>query len=165
MPSEQYIYHITVNTGHKHYSRLQYVDGKVVKLMQRWVADMIAGKQYAMTQQGNTACRIGQHNGKMAEFILAAGPFGRQTDILRFVVCRHSAVKTAAWTLAGGQGEPPTAPFLAANILVSGEEMMALGVTMDDIMMFADFERCLAWGWMAYRQAQTAAKNAAQQTK
>ena len=146
-----HLHHITINTGHSHRSTAAEIDPKVLSLMQPYLQDMLAGKQRAMTQSGNTSCRIGRHTGKMIEFVVAVGN-ERQTDALRFVVCRHSRAKAEAWALAGGSCNPPQTPFLAVNRLMPELQMLEHGATLPDIMMLADFERCIAWAWL---QSQT----------
>lgn len=146
-----HIHHITINTGHDHRSERSAVPDDIIDIMQQWLADMLAGRPRALTNNGNVACRVGRRNGKMIEFVIAVGD-AEQTDALRFVVCRHSKYKSEAWALAGGQGKPPQAPFLAANLLMSEYEMMQHGASFEDIMMLADFERCIAWAWL---QSQT----------
>ncbi|EGY52863.1 hypothetical protein [Neisseria shayeganii] len=142
-----HIHHITINTGHSHRSERGEVSDATIKIMQQWLADMLAGRPRAMTNTGNVACRVGRHNGKMIEFVVSIG-HAEQADALRFVVCRHSKAKAEAWALAGGAGNPPQTPFLAANLLMPELEMMQRGASFDDIMMLADFERCLAWAWL-----------------
>lgn len=142
-----HLHHITVNTGHSRRSERGEVSDDIIRIMRQWLDDMSAGGVRALTNNGNVACRLGRHNGKMAEFVVSIG-HGAQTDALRFVVCRHSKYKAEAWTLAGGQGNPPQTPFLAVKLLMPEAEMMTLGASLEDIFMLGDFERCIAWAWL-----------------
>ena len=147
-----HLHHITINTGHNHRSEQGDVSDDVINIMQQWLADMLSGKQRAMTEKGNIGCRVGKHNSKLIEFVISVGQ-AKQVDALRFVVCRHSRAKAEAWALVDGKGNPPQAPFLAVKLLMSEFEMMDKGASFDDIMMLADFERCLAWAWLGDKDA------------
>nr|WP_243385205.1 hypothetical protein [Caviibacterium pharyngocola] len=117
----------------------------VINLIKPWLDDMLRGEQRAIFED-KYACRIGEQNGKMIEFIIARidDDFFNSTDLVRFVVCRHSVTKQRAWDLVSGQGNPPQVPFCAVQLMTNN-------VVIDDLAvmpMFGDFERCIAWTWL-----------------
>ncbi len=75
------------------------------------------------------------------------------TDIVEMVVCRHSRYRDKAWQSIGGGNKPaPSLPFLAVRLLVSEQEMLRLGLNIDDILMLGSFEQSIAWTWLASKE-------------
>ena len=144
MTDNRYIYHITINTGHARKTPRSEINPNLTALLRGYINDMLAGRLLGVVDD-KYACRIGEHNGKMCEFVIARVEDDlTQTDIIRFTVCRHSRKKARAWELVGGTGTPPEAPFCAAQILNAA-------TIPDDLAympIFGDFERCIAWVWL-----------------
>lgn len=142
-----YLYHITMNTRHSYRSERADIPDDVILIMRKLLDDMLSDKQRVMiTNSGNVSCRLGQHNGKMIEFIISVEQTEYQLDVIRFVVCRHSRAKAKAWALANGKGHPPQVPFAVTTLLISEFELIANGVLIEDISV--NFEKYLAWAWL-----------------
>lgn len=144
----KYIYHITTTTGHSRESPKSEVMPDTLNILKGWVEKMLNGEQMAITNQ-RYSCRAEMHDSKFCEFVISRiDEQMHHTDLVRFVVCRHSRKKKEAWGLAGGVGESPNVPFCAVQL---GQEF-----TLQDLEflpVFADFERCIAWAWIEYQES------------
>ena len=118
-----------------------------------WLRDMERGVSVAVTKP-YLACRITHQNGKSIGFMLSfVDDDMAHTDIVEMVVCRHSRYRDKAWQSIGGGNKPaPSLPFLAVRLLVSEQEMLRLGLNIDDILMLGSFEQSIAWTWLASKE-------------
>lgn len=141
---EKYIYHITTNTGHARKSPRSEVSKYTAALLKPWIEEMIRGKLRAIVNE-RYFCRVVQHNSKMIELVISRlNDNFKQIDLVRFVICNHSRKKIFAWNLVGGKGDAPNVPFCAVQLLTENFEQDDFPYT----LIFADFERCIAWGWL-----------------
>ena len=73
---------------------------------------------------------------------------------VEMVVCRHSRYRDRAWQSIGGGNKPaPSLPFLAVRLLISEQEMLQLGLQINDILMLGSFEQSIAWAWLASKES------------
>lgn len=144
MPNS-YIWHITTTTGDTRKSPRDEVGDDIVALMKQWLATMRSGQAQAVLDD-KYACRIDVDKRKYAVFVIErlSDDMQTRTDIIRFVLCKHSKRKVDAWVAVAGVGEPPQPPFCAVQLLHEN-------LTFDDMLhigLLADFERCMAWAWL-----------------
>lgn len=126
---------------------------EIINHLQGWLRDMERGVSVAVTKP-YLACRITHQNGKSIGFMLSfIDDDMAHTDIVEMVVCRHSRYRVKAWKSIGGGNKPaPSLPFLAVRLLVSEQEMLRLGLNIDDILMLGSFEQSIAWTWLASKE-------------
>lgn len=141
-----YIYHVTTTTGHARKSPKDEVGDDVINTLIPWVKDMLSGQLRGVFGTKYT-CRVGKHSSKMCEFIISKTDDNfAHTDLIRFVVCRHSRSKNIAWGLVDGDGDPPNTPFCAVKLIADNFELSDF----TKLSLFADFERCISWVWLRY---------------
>jgi len=141
---QNYLTHATTSTGHIRRSYRHEVADDVVSTLKCWLPDLLTGQLRCIVDD-RYAARCDWYNGKAIGLVVCRlDAEMRQTDLVRFSVCRHSKRATPAWEYAGGEGSPPRVPFVAAGLLqdnIVAEDLPVLPV-------IGDFERCLAWAWL-----------------
>ena len=147
----KYLTHVTINTGN--FMHAYKPSAEIINHLQDWLRDMERGVSVAVTKP-YLACRITHQNGKSIGFMLSFVDDDMvHTDIVEMVVCRHSRYRDKAWQSIGGGNKPaPSLPFLAVRLLVSEQEMLRLGLNIDDILMLGSFEQSIAWTWLASKE-------------
>ncbi|AAP95154.1 hypothetical protein [[Haemophilus] ducreyi] len=141
---EQYIYHVTVDTGHARKSPKSEVPSELIGQLKQWVKDMLDGQLRGIFDTKYT-CRVGKHHSKLCEFVISKTDDNfNHTDLVNFVVCRESRHNRQAWKLVGGQGNAPEVPFCAVKLHNQNIQLD----DMFNLSLFADFERCIAWAWL-----------------
>ncbi|SQF65673.1 Uncharacterised protein [Actinobacillus pleuropneumoniae] len=148
MTRGKYIYHVTIDNGHTRRSPRSEVRQETINIFVPWVKNMLNGQPQGIIDD-KYSCRAEMHNSKMCEFVISRLTDDMAaTDVIRFVVCRHSRHKQNAWALVSGVGEPPEVPFCAVKF-----EGLNLIDDLEHIGEFGDFERCVAWTWMEIMEA------------
>lgn len=143
-PKQQFLTHVTVDTGHSRRSYRNEIDDEVIELLKTWLPDIYGGKSRGVIDD-YYAVRCDWHNSKSVGFTVSRMDTEMQaTEIVKFSVCRHSKRAKPSWEFVGGKGTPPPVPFVAATFFPNN-------LIVDDlasISAIADFERCLAWAWL-----------------
>lgn len=143
---EKYIYHVTINTGDIRKSPRSEVDQDIIDLMKKWIKNLEKGELQAVYED-KYAVRINQSSGKMIEFyIFRIDDNFEQTDLIQMVVCKHSSKKEIAWSLFGENNSIPV-----PKVPFCGVKLIQENIKINDfphLSLLADFERCLAWGWL-----------------
>lgn len=141
-----YIYHITTTTGDTRKSYRDQVDDRVVNLLATWLPELQQG-QLRSIFESQYAVRLDTHKRMYAVFTIIAvsDDMMTQREVIRFAVCSMGRGAFSAWQAVGGQGNPPFAPFVAAQPLASIEFADLL-----HLPLIADFERCLTWAMLEH---------------
>lgn len=148
MTKDKYIYHTTIDNGRTRRSPRSEVAQEVIDTIVPWVKNMLDGHPQGIIDD-KYSCRAEMRNSKMCEFVISRLTADMQaTDVIRFVVCRHSRHKQNAWALVSGVGEPPEVPFCAVKF-----EGLSLIDDLEHIGEFGDVERCIAWAWLQHQEA------------
>ena len=143
-PKQNHLTHATINTGHSRRSYRSEVADSVVDTLKSWLPDLLTG-QLRCIFDDKYAARCDWYNGKAIGLVVCRlDAEMRQTDLVRFSVCRHSKRAAPAWKYAGGEGIPPRVPFVAAGLLQDNIEAEDWSV----LPLIGDFERCIAWAWL-----------------
>jgi len=151
MDNAQYLWHVTLQTGHTRRSYRHEVADDVVQVCRDLLARAlrepaeIPGMSLLMTAESSR------------RRLLVPVQTQNGVPVVTIGIARHSAVGAPLWRLLVETAELPVhpsvercppEPWCAARIergitTLSSEQIMALG----------DFERCIAWAWMGSRGA------------
>lgn len=144
-----HIHHLTLNTGHITHVRPGDVSGETVARVAPWLRALVeSGKKHPLPASSLAAYTAQATVDKGA---LLCSVFGRTGDPLVTIGVaarsRHTAPLWASMTASGMPArpglKPPAHPWCAVLV------WPGIADDFDAAMWIGDFERCVAWAWVA----------------
>ena len=131
-----YIWHVTLDTGHGVRSHRCDVDSTVITIVGQQVAEALK----AGSADIRPGYRIEPHAAGAALMAMVVGDTAG--PLVSVAVAPHSRVSARLWGLLEQDGPAPAAPWCAIRMLP--DVVADLGA----LSWLGDFERCLAWAWL-----------------
>jgi hypothetical protein len=148
--------HLTITTGHMAKSLRRAVPDQIINKMREWLED--GKREFIPGQSGEVlAKRIPGCEGYWATLktigdSLLVSVIQKDVGLaLTFGVAANNESGGDLWCRLGSETKQPAAPWCAVNIdlgfCFSARTQTKL---IQDLQWFADFERCVAWAWLAH---------------
>lgn len=140
-----YIAHITLTTGHARRSYREKIDDAVMPALRRLIAEMRDGKVVEIPGAAGYFAR-GYVGGRCMSCTVYAGA----SPLVTVGVATHSRCGAVLWrglygsAPAQARPEQPPAPWCGVVL-----HLDALAMYRDAMVWLGDFERCLAWAFVA----------------
>lgn len=138
--------HVTVTTNHSMTQHRDDIDPEIKKIVGTWLKKVRKGVPQFFFDDPYALRLISEpEHRQYAIFSISRyeKPTNSFVDILMFSVCRSADFAQMAWEAVGGEGEHPTVPFCAAELLESNIKEKDLSF----MEILGGFEAVLAWEW------------------
>lgn len=145
------IAHVTLTTGHTRLSSRSEVSDEAIDACRCLLAACVLDGGAAIPHVGpyvlrvsgaDTRCLTATVHRLTNDVLMAYGP-----PLVTIGVAKHSRCGAALWARLGGAGDQPLTPWCAVRL----EPALAAEGVGDGapVHWLGDFERCLAWAWIA----------------
>lgn len=141
MTEPEYLWHATIQTGHTRRSFRSEVAPEIIELVGGW----LKSDHFALPPGGGYECVITR---RVSNGLLAEVRNGQGTRLVEIGVANHSAFAAELWEHLGGAPDArPHEPWCAVSLDAGLMEDPAA------TEWLGDFERCLAWAWLAEQKS------------
>lgn len=136
MTSADYIWHVTLDTGHGRRSLRNEIDAATITIVRQQIDEALAAGSAAILE-GYTLTATTPAGALLATVTGNAGP------LAIIGVARSSLQSAALWRRLDAEGAPPSPPWCAVRL------QAPLASDLDAAGWLGDYERCIAWAWLA----------------
>lgn len=134
----QYLYHLTLSTGHMRKSYRNEVDDAALAVALATIDVALTGDRAEIGIDGYEASASSQGQALIITAWRCAGDY----PLVTVGVARDSRSGAGLWRALQAEGRPPPAPWVAARIEQTASR------DPEALTWLGDWERCIGWAWI-----------------
>lgn len=135
--SNDYIWHVTLDTGHARQSYRSEIDDAIATLVRQHIDEALAG--HPVEIRPGYDLKVSTAGGALLATVIS----NRVGPLVTIAIARVSRHSRKLWDLMDGQDSPPETPWCAVRLHPGLDDDLAAA------SWLGDFERCIAWAWIS----------------